>query len=169
MASQDEVKGEGFEVLGHEEPEKEDRDAETTRGEAGEAHDEDVKGDGFEVLAHKEPEAAEHETAAGESTQPSSAGESASETGMKAIDAYAVLRLSIAQLAGIAWQMMGLQADPFTNEVRKDPEQARIAIDAAAALVDLLKPRLHGQERRDYESLLTDLRLNFVSHSDEKT
>lgn len=155
MASQDEVKGEGFEVLGHEE--KADQEKGAREGHAGQAHEEDLHGEGFEVLGHTEPEG-------GDAQEESPAGD----TGMKAIDVYSVLRLSVAQLAGVAWQMLGLQPDPFTNVVRKDPQQARIAIDATAALVELLKPHLQRQEKRDYESLLTDLRLNFLSHSDEK-
>ena len=82
------------------------------------------------------------------------------------LDVYAVLRVSIAQLNSIAWQLMGLQPDPFTNKIRKDMDQARIAIDATAALVEQLQPHLHGQEAKDYQSLLTDLRLNFVKQSE---
>lgn len=83
------------------------------------------------------------------------------------LDVYAVLRVSIAQLASIAWQLMGLQPDPFTNKIRKEMDQARIAIDATAALVEQLRPHLQGQEAKDYQSLLTDLRLNFVKQSAE--
>ncbi len=81
------------------------------------------------------------------------------------VEVYGVLRFCVAQLAAVAWQKMGLQADPLTNEVHKDVEQARVAIDATAALVEQLKPKLEGQELRDYESLLTDLRLNFLNQS----
>jgi hypothetical protein len=81
------------------------------------------------------------------------------------LDVYAILRVSIAQLASIAWQSMGLQPDPFTDKIRKDLDQARIAIDATAALIEKLQPHLQGQEAKDYQSLLTDLRLNFVKQS----
>ena len=84
------------------------------------------------------------------------------------LDVYAVLRVSIMQLSGVAWQMMGLQADPFTNKMGKDTEQARVAIDATAALVEKLLPHIEGQEAKDYQSLLTDLRLNFVTQSGEE-
>lgn len=143
------------------------------------SHD-DLKGDGFEVLGHEEPkprEGAEEEekAAAPEEPEGEAPEQPAEETAdareqVKAIDVYAALRLSVAQLTGVAWQMMGLQPDPFTNEVHKDMAQARIAIDAVAALVEQLKPHIQGQEARDYQNLLTDLRMNFVSHSgDEKT
>jgi hypothetical protein len=126
MASQDEVKGEGFEVVGHETPPR--------PGEAG-----------------------------AEPPPPQDAAE-----GLPSLDVYAVLRVCVAQLAGVAWQMMGLQPDPFTNTLRKDIAQARVAIDAAAALVEQLRPNLKGQEARDFDSLLTDLRLNFVTHAGEQ-
>ena len=83
------------------------------------------------------------------------------------VDAYVVVRFCIAQLAAVAWQKMGLQADPLTNQVHKDVEQARIAIDCATALAEKLMPHLQGQEAKDYQSLLTDLRLNFLNQSQE--
>lgn len=138
--------------------------------------DDDIKGDGFEVLGHEQgkPREGEGEEEA-KATPEAEVGEAAPEpptqegaegTGqMQAIDVYSVLRLSIAQLAGVAWQTMGLQPDPFTKQIRRDSAQARVAIDATAALVEQLKPHLQGQEARDYQTLLTDLRLNFVSHS----
>jgi hypothetical protein len=61
---------------------------------------------------------------------------------------------------------MGLQPDPFTKKIHKDFAQARIAIDATEALIEKLKPHLQGQEARDYQTLLTDLRLNFVKQSE---
>jgi hypothetical protein len=101
-------------------------------------------------------------------SSPGASAEGEAEGQPVTVDVYTLLRISIAQLTSIAWQMMGLQPDPFTNQVRKDIAQARVAIDAAAALVEQLKPHLHGQEARDYQALLTDLRLNFVSHSAEQ-
>ena len=105
------------------------------------------------------------DTQAGEAA----AGEEAEvpEEAPRPLDVYAVLRISVAQLAGVAWQMMGLQADPFTKTIHKDTAQARVAIDATEALIEKLKPHLQGQEARDYQALLTDLRLNFVRQSEE--
>jgi hypothetical protein len=81
------------------------------------------------------------------------------------VDAYAIVRFCVAQLAAVAWRKMGLQADPPTDQIHKDVEQARIAIDCAAALLEKLMPHLQGQEAKDYQSLLTDLRLNFLNQS----
>jgi len=119
------------------------------------SHDE-VKGEGFEIIDHEEPDKPGQD-----------AGEVAAGGPEQAVplDVYTILRLSIAQLESIAWQMMGLRPDPFTSEVRKDLSQARLAIDAAAALVDQLTPHVQGVEAREYQTMLTNLRLNFVSHS----
>ncbi len=107
----------------------------------------------------EQPEAQADQTAADQEA-------AAAEEPPMPLDVYAVLRISIAQLAGTAWQMMGLQPDPFTKEIHKDIPQARIAIDATEALIEKLKPHLQGQEARDYQTLLTDLRLNFVKQSE---
>jgi len=145
VTSHDDLKGEGFEVLGHEEPKPHEGAEEEEKGAPAE-----------------EPEGEAPEPPAEETAEPHGK--------VRAIDVYSALRLSIAQLAGVAWQMMGLQPDPFTNEIRRDTAQARIAIDAAAALIEQLEPHIQGQEARDYQNILTDLRMNFVSHStDEKT
>jgi hypothetical protein len=122
---------------------------------------EDVKGEGFEVLGHQEPEQTEEEAPGQEEPGAKEAGP------VQPLDVYMALRVAIAQLAGVAWQMLGLHADPLTGAVHKDVEQARIAIDATAVLVEKLLPHLQGQEARDYQSLLTDLRLNYVKRAGE--
>jgi len=142
MAPTEDVKGEGFEVVGHQPPVDEGKDEPSAEGK----------------------EKAEKPTAGtpseGETTTPP-------EQELRPLDVHAVLRVCIGQLSAAAWQLMGLQPDPFTNTIRKDIPQARIAIDAASTLMDKLLPNLEGQEARDYQSLLTDLRLNFLKQSGE--
>lgn len=108
----------------------------------------------------EQPTASADEEAAKEPVEP-----------LQPLDVHALLKLCFAQLAAAAWQKMGLQPDPFTNTIVKDIDQARLAIDAAADLLKHLQPSLQGQEARDYQTMLTDLRLNFVkqSESHEKT
>ncbi len=123
---------------------------------------EDVHGEGFEMLGHESPEA-------GEEPAPAEAPEAATppegEPPVPQPDVYLLLQVSIMQFASLAWQKMGLQPDPFSNTIDRDIEQARLAIDAAGALVERLLPHLQGQQARDYQTLLTDLRLNFVRQS----
>jgi hypothetical protein len=119
---------------------------------------ENVKGEGFEILGHEPPESeaeAPAEAAAPEGEPPV----------VQKIDVYALMRFSLGQFAAVAWQKMGLQPDPFTNQIEKDIEQARLAIDLVAMLVERLTPHLQGQEARDYQNILTDLRLNFVKQA----
>jgi len=73
-----------------------------------------------------------------------------------------LLRWCVSLLATSAWQAMGLIPDPATNRVESDLDDARLAIDAAAGLLEHLRPRLTEAERREFENLLANLRLNYV-------
>lgn len=73
-----------------------------------------------------------------------------------------LLRWCVTLLATSAWQAMGLIPDPSTHRVERSLDDARLAIDATAALVQQLHPRLTEAERREFDTLLTNLRLNFV-------
>jgi len=145
MPSPEEVNGEGFRIIGHEEP------AEEKHGPQAAA---EAPAEGAEAPPDREPGRQPGEEAAGPELRP--------------LDVWSVLHVCIGQLAGVAWQTMGLRADPFTNKMSKDLGQARVAIDATAALVELLLPQVQGQEKRDLQALLTDLRLNFVRQQGER-
>ncbi len=82
------------------------------------------------------------------------------------IDTVSLLRWCITVLAANAWQGMGLVPNPTTNKIERKLDDARLAIDAAAALMDQVKPRLGDSERRQLEALLTDLRMNFLQQKD---
>jgi hypothetical protein len=73
-----------------------------------------------------------------------------------------LVRWCVTLLATSAWQAMGLIPDPSTHRVERNLDDARLAIDAAAALIEHLRPRLPDAEQREFETLLTNLRLNFV-------
>src|SRR5574341_2512328 len=77
-------------------------------------------------------------------------------------DVVELLRWTITVLAGSAWQNLGLVPDPATKKVDRNLEDARLAIDAAASLIEHLKPRVDEKEQRELETLLANLRLNFV-------
>jgi len=87
-------------------------------------------------------------------TDPASASER--------IDAPAVVLTCITLLASKAWEAMGLVPDPVTTQIERHLDEAQLAIDAAAALADLIRNRLPDAERRELETLLTNLRLNYV-------
>ena len=84
------------------------------------------------------------------------------ETAQVPLRAPDLVRWCISLLATSAWQAMGLIADPSSQRVERNFDDARLAIDAVSALVDHLRLRLDDAERREFENLLANLRLNFV-------
>lgn len=83
------------------------------------------------------------------------------------ITVAAVLKGTVELLAVQAWQHMGIQVSPQTGRLGQDLPQARLAIDAASAILEKLQPHLVDNERREYEGLLTNLRINYVQRSNE--
>jgi len=68
-------------------------------------------------------------------------------------------------LAAKAWEGMGLVPNPATNQIQKDMGEARLAIDAYAVILDMVRTHVEDQPRRDLETLLMTLRINFVEKS----
>ncbi len=77
-------------------------------------------------------------------------------------DAPALVTTCLSLLAAKAWEAMGLVPDPATRRVERKLDDAQLAIDAAAALAEIVRPRVAESERREIETLVTNLRLNFV-------
>ena len=80
-------------------------------------------------------------------------------------DTVELLRWIVGVLAGSAWQNLGLVPNPASKKVVRNLEDARLAIDAVASLIEHLKRRVDEKERRDLDTLLANLRLNFVEQS----
>jgi len=78
------------------------------------------------------------------------------------VNSTAVILACISLLASKAWEAMGLVPDPATRRIERVLPDAQIAIDAAAALADLIRGRVGDAERRELDTLLMNLRLNFV-------
>jgi hypothetical protein len=68
-------------------------------------------------------------------------------------------------LAAKAWEGMGLVPSAVTNKVQKNLDEARVAIDAYAAVLEVLRARLEPHPRQEMENVLTMLRVNFVDKS----
>lgn len=81
------------------------------------------------------------------------------------LDVNQVIPVMIEQLASMAWQKMGLQPDMMTGQIHRDIEQARLAIDACAALCQSIESRLDAEDQRSLQNLVRDLRVNFVERS----
>lgn len=70
-------------------------------------------------------------------------------------------------LAAKAWEGMGLVPAMRTGKIEKDLASARLAIDGYGAVFDLVRGRLPEAPRREMETLLMNLRVNFVDKSAE--
>lgn len=98
------------------------------------------------------------------STEASSPAEGATSEGAPAVatDVRSLLAMMVGMLSEAAWVKMGLRVDPLTQKVERDLDQARLAIDCLGAIVERLSPLEDERTRRELNTILTDLRLNFV-------
>jgi hypothetical protein len=76
-----------------------------------------------------------------------------------------ILAITLEQYAELAWQNMGLRPNAFSQKLETHLPEAKLAIDAASALADLLIPRLDEEDRRQIQRLIADLRLNYVQRA----
>lgn len=83
------------------------------------------------------------------------------------IDVGSLLKMFAAALASKAWEAMGVRLAPGSTDLSKDLAQARLAIDAFAALLGVMEPGLKPDEARSLKGTLADLRVNFVSKESE--
>jgi hypothetical protein len=63
-------------------------------------------------------------------------------------------------LSSLAYKKMGIPSG--VNDKFKDKVQAKMAVDAFAALLEVTKDELSGQENENYQNSLSNLQLNFV-------
>ena len=52
--------------------------------------------------------------------------------------------------------------DPTTKKIERRLDDAQLAIDGAAALIDLVSARVTDAERRELNTMLMNLRINYV-------
>lgn len=96
-----------------------------------------------------------------EGTMPGEEGEYPSELP----DVWSVLMLFMGELRNLSWLRMGLVANPMTNEIEKDLDQAKVAIDTIAFLATQIEPVISPEERLPLKAMVSDLRMNFVEQS----
>jgi Domain of unknown function (DUF1844) len=77
------------------------------------------------------------------------------------------LHFCIETLQGLAWIKMGLVAAPGSGKIEKELPQAKVAIDAIGDLVARLEPFAAESERRELQTMLSNLRINFVQKSQQ--
>ncbi len=84
---------------------------------------------------------------------------------LAALPASDLLTWVLSLLAAKAWEGMGLVPSPLTSKTEKNLDEARLAIDAYAAVFEVVRARIEEHPRREMQNLLTTLRLNFVEKS----
>lgn len=82
-----------------------------------------------------------------------------------ALPVWQLIPLFINILERVAWQKMGLVVNPQTQEIEKDLQQARVAIDSYTALLEHLGENIEPETKTALKARLTDLKLNFASQS----
>lgn len=85
-----------------------------------------------------------------------------SEEVIQAPTVYDHIAVVLDQMAGVAWQKLGLQPDIVTGKIEPDLDQARVAIDIVSFLAGKLEPQLDADDQRMIQSLVRDLKINFV-------
>lgn len=72
---------------------------------------------------------------------------------------------TVSMLVEQAWVKMGLRANPATNTITKDLDEARLAIDSVAALVGVIESKVEPQMQTELKNLTANLQMNFVNQS----
>jgi hypothetical protein len=83
------------------------------------------------------------------------------------ISVYDLLMFMVEQWSSVSWQKMGLQPDVSTGTLAPNMAEARVAIDVTAFLAQQLEHQLDEDDKRRIQSLVRDLRINFVQRSQE--
>jgi len=140
---------------------------EDRRDEQTEAQDEPLPGPDAEPTPEPEAEAPpepEPDTAAGEQPEAGTAEEAPEWTPPPPDDlnVFDMLRAAIGLFVQEAWIALGVQARPGATEVRMDLHGARIAIDTTQLLIEKLGDEATAEEKREFEQIMTNLRMNFV-------
>lgn len=70
--------------------------------------------------------------------------------------------LTLLSLETKAWAYLDFVVHPETQKHKKDLNEARLAIDAINALFKIVEEQLNPEQKKDIQTRLTNLRLNFA-------
>jgi len=135
-----------------------------TNMEAGSANDQ-ASSQVQEQLGSGERDAPGHQspnTELSSDTQPVSDAELDTGSGMPDISVFGVLQFTVGTLSQLAWQGMGLIANSATGKLEPRMTEARMAVDALRALIPVMSPSLDESSKRELQTLLSNLQLNYV-------
>ncbi|MFW5866689.1 MAG: DUF1844 domain-containing protein [Armatimonadota bacterium] len=77
-------------------------------------------------------------------------------------DVFDMLRAAIGLFTQEAWIALGLQPRYGSGEAEMDLRCARVAIDTTQMLIEQLGDEADAEEQREFDRILTDLRVNFM-------
>jgi hypothetical protein len=100
-----------------------------------------------------------------ESSTEEEAGSEPVMVDIAALPVWQLIPFFINILERVAWQRMGLVVNPQTQEIEKDLQQARVAIDSYASLLGHLGDHVEPDAKTVLEARLTDLKLNFATQA----
>ncbi len=83
------------------------------------------------------------------------------------LSVYDLIMFMVEQMSAVSWQKLGLQHDPVSGKLEPNMTEARVAIDVTAYLTQQLESRLDDEDRRRIQSMVRDLRINFVQRTTE--
>ncbi|MFO7946741.1 MAG: DUF1844 domain-containing protein [Armatimonadota bacterium] len=89
----------------------------------------------------------------------------AAEQMMADMDIYTILRMMIGMVAEQAWINLGLRVAPGKEEAEMKLDEARVAIDTLQFIQKKMENELEDDEKRELESLVSTLQLNYVRKS----
>lgn len=80
-------------------------------------------------------------------------------------DIYTFMKMIIGSLSSQVWIFLGLTPHPVTQKIEKDIIQAKIALDTIDFIYKLIEVKIEEAEKKAYEELLGNLKLNFIEQS----
>ncbi len=88
-----------------------------------------------------------------------------SREGKEPVSIYGMVMMMLEQTATVSWQKLGLQPDMITGRIEPNLVEAKVAIDLAAHLTQVIDPQLDEDDRRQIHGLIRDLKINYVQKS----
>ncbi len=118
-----------------------------------------------EAVPSQASESGPAESEASAATEPAPESGASQAVPLAALTTTDLVHSFLSLLALKAWEGMGLVPNALSGKTQKNLDEARLAIDAYAAIFEILRSRIEEGARREMENLLTTLRLNFVDKS----
>ena len=83
----------------------------------------------------------------------------------KTASVYEVAAFYLDQMADVAWSKLGLRPDLVTGKIEPNFGEAKVAIDIVSYLATTVEGQLDDEDRRRVQSLVRDLKINYVQKS----